>query len=67
MFVLKGECEERNLEGARIGARICQNECYTDEDCDPGKECLCDSFCGRSCVNKSKIRVDSCIVLSLNW
>ena len=66
MFVLKGDCEERNLEDARIRNMTCQKECYANEDCDSGKECLCDSFCGRSCVNKSKIRVNSCIILSLN-
>ncbi|XP_076821431.1 protein lev-9-like [Clavelina lepadiformis] len=44
-------CRRYNFRKARAYNLVCGRGCQTDQHCDEGLRCLCDGYCGRSCVN----------------
>ncbi|XP_076821631.1 uncharacterized protein LOC143468357 isoform X1 [Clavelina lepadiformis] len=44
-------CRRYNFRKVREYNLICGKNCQTDQDCVGNLHCLCDGYCGRSCVN----------------
>ncbi|XP_076821429.1 uncharacterized protein LOC143468237 isoform X2 [Clavelina lepadiformis] len=44
-------CRRYNFRKAREYNLVCGRGCQTDRDCVGNLRCLCDGYCGRSCVN----------------